>query len=51
MKEEWYLVVMTGKIEKGVEYFVLNPEKHCCEIISGPHDWDYVESHVQWAWN
>lgn len=48
MKKEWYLVRMTGAIEKGKECFILNPEMHCCDIISGPYDWDYVEANVNW---
>lgn len=47
----WYLVVMTGNLDNGAEYFtndrrlIISKE---CEVISGPHDWDYVESNVEW---
>ena len=47
----WYLVVMTGKIDNGAEYFIKGWRRRRskeCEVISGPHDWDYVKSHLRW---
>lgn len=47
---KWYLVVITGKIDNGSEYFTNDRRliiSNECKVISGPHDWDYVEKHVE----
>lgn len=48
MKEKWYLVVMTGKIDKGAKYFTRQPNNRDMKLISGPHDWNYVDDNVDW---
>lgn len=48
---KWYLVVMTGNVDNGAEYFTNNRMSiiSCeCQVISGPHDWEYVERNVDW---
>lgn len=41
-KSEWYLIVDAD----GKECYATKPKER--KVLSGPHDWDYVASHIEY---